>query len=61
MVNIIQKLPYGILTGNTERYVEIKCASCGLMNDIETWMIESFFEMNCGHCRASLSLDKIRK
>ena len=61
MVDIVQKLPYGIETGKAERYIEITCKCCGLINDIETWMFSCFFEMNCGHCRAPLNLEIYRK
>ena len=61
MVEIVQKLPYGIENGKAEDYFEIKCKSCGLVNDVELWMVDCFLEMNCGQCGASLKIEKLRK
>jgi hypothetical protein len=61
MVDIVQKLPYGIENGATSRCVEIKCKCCNLVNDVEVWMLGCFVEMNCAQCGSPLDLAKLRK
>ncbi|MBI4453141.1 hypothetical protein HY636_00690 [Candidatus Woesearchaeota archaeon] len=60
MVDIIQKLPYGVDDGPTKKYIQIKCKSCSMVNDVETWIMECFTEMDCNFCRAPLKLENIR-
>lgn len=60
MIDIIQKLPYGIEDGNTIKYVSIKCKSCNMTNDVESWLIDCFLEMHCNFCRAPLKLENLR-
>ncbi|MBT4823735.1 hypothetical protein HN695_06790 [Candidatus Woesearchaeota archaeon] len=61
MVEIVQKLPYGIYDGKTKKYLEVKCKSCGIINDVESWMAESFLEVNCDYCRGRLDLAVLRR
>ena len=61
MVDIVQKLPYGKEDGTTQRYLEIKCVSCSLINDIEAWMLGCFLEVNCDYCGNPLDVGKVRK